>query len=438
MEKQKMDYEQLALDIKNGYDVNQLAKGMRSLLHNAASDDALDIARLLINNNANVEIKDRRHETPLHYAATGDSKSVAKLLIDNGANVNARNKYGTTPIHSAARQVSLSVLELLIANGADVNARDAKNNTPLHDAMAVSSFFVARTKNINIMPVINALLNHGAEVNAVGETGNTPLHVAASHGLEEVIDSLLKAGADETIVDSNGDRPEDSVFSLSDQYFGATLRTAIDHTVGAHLKTLSRKRMQFIQVGDYGEVDDSKWNDELEYFVMHVLVPKLRLYPSNRYISWVLNRIYADDNIAVMERDNILKAVDEKIDEKTEETSFDIDEYSYSDDMNPIEYEIMCSDILSRNGWNTRITSKSGDQGVDIFAEKDGRSVTLQCKRYSSPVGNKAVQEAHAGMGFMGATTAAVVTNSSYTQSAKQLAATLGILLLHHDELGDL
>jgi HJR/Mrr/RecB family endonuclease len=65
-------------------------------------------------------------------------------------------------------------------------------------------------------------------------------------------------------------------------------------------------------------------------------------------------------------------------------------------------------------------------------------SVVLQCKKSSTPVGNKAVQEAHAGKGFMDADYAIVVSNNSFTPSAKQLASTLGILLLHHDQLHDL
>lgn len=126
------------------------------------------------------------------------------------------------------------------------------------------------------------------------------------------------------------------------------------------------------------------------------------------------------------------------IEEAIDQAADDYEGTSYSDDMDPIEYENMCADILADGGWKTKMTSASGDQGVDIYAEKNGKSVVLQCKMYSSPVGNKAVQEAYAGMGFMGASMAIVVTNSSYTQSAKQLATSLGVLLLHHDELEDL
>jgi restriction system protein len=154
----------------------------------------------------------------------------------------------------------------------------------------------------------------------------------------------------------------------------------------------------------------------------------------NTYAKWVFRNIDEGSDLYIKTREDLVKVVEEAI----EEASYDDKGDVYSDDMNPVEYENMCADILSENGWVTRITSASGDQGVDVFAEKDGRSVVLQCKKYTSPVGNKAVQEAHAGRGFMGASAAAVVTNTSYTQSAKQLASTLGVLLLHHDELADI
>jgi HJR/Mrr/RecB family endonuclease len=62
----------------------------------------------------------------------------------------------------------------------------------------------------------------------------------------------------------------------------------------------------------------------------------------------------------------------------------------------------------------------------------------LQCKLYSNPVGNKAVQEAHAARGFYEAKWAIVVSNRTYTPSARELAHSLGVVLVHHDELATL
>jgi hypothetical protein len=67
-----------------------------------------------------------------------------------------------------------------------------------------------------------------------------------------------------------------------------------------------------------------------------------------------------------------------------------------------------------------------------------GVKVIIQCKHYSYPVGNDAVQEAIAGKTFERAQHAAVVSNASFTQHAKQLATTANVFLLHHENLAEL
>ena len=106
--------------------------------------------------------------------------------------------------------------------------------------------------------------------------------------------------------------------------------------------------------------------------------------------------------------------------------------------MSPYEYEEYCADILSKNGWAARATKKSGDQGVDVYAERDGISVVIQCKLTDTPVGNKAVQEIISGQKYMSADYAAVVSSAAYTPGARDLAKTAHVLLLDHDDLKDL
>lgn len=90
---------------------------------------------------------------------------------------------------------------------------------------------------------------------------------------------------------------------------------------------------------------------------------------------------------------------------------------------------------LVRFGWQARATSGSGDQGVDVIAEKYGIRVGIQCKRYASPVGNKSVQEALSGKKFHGLDVAAVLTTSKYTRAARQLAKSADVVLMTHYDL---
>lgn len=99
-------------------------------------------------------------------------------------------------------------------------------------------------------------------------------------------------------------------------------------------------------------------------------------------------------------------------------------------------FEVFVAQILRKIGFTgIQLTKGSCDQGVDILAEKDGIKYAIQCKRYSQPVGNKAVQEVFAGKTFYRCHVGAVVTNNYFTQSAKDLARENGIVLWGKDFL---
>lgn len=89
-------------------------------------------------------------------------------------------------------------------------------------------------------------------------------------------------------------------------------------------------------------------------------------------------------------------------------------------------------------GWTCRTTPAGGDQGIDIIAQKDGFRLGIQCKLYSQAVGNRAVQEALAGIQYYGLHLAAVLTNAPFTKSASDLAAAANVLLVSHYDIPNL
>lgn len=109
------------------------------------------------------------------------------------------------------------------------------------------------------------------------------------------------------------------------------------------------------------------------------------------------------------------------------------------DCMNGEEFERYCAALLGKNGF-TRIqmTPGSGDQGIDILAWKDQVKYGFQCKCYSRPVGNRAVQEVYSGKNFYNCNVGVVITNSSYTASAKELAKKNGIWLWDRKKMMEL
>jgi hypothetical protein len=87
-----------------------------------------------------------------------------------------------------------------------------------------------------------------------------------------------------------------------------------------------------------------------------------------------------------------------------------------------VEFEAHVAQLLREQGYSVQGTPVTGDQGADLIARKDGRVVAIQAKRYAGTVGNRAVQEVVAAMGFYGAGEGWVVTNSTFTPQAKALA----------------
>jgi HJR/Mrr/RecB family endonuclease len=116
---------------------------------------------------------------------------------------------------------------------------------------------------------------------------------------------------------------------------------------------------------------------------------------------------------------------------KAETYQSEVAAFGWSDDIDPIEFENRCAEAMRMAGWDASTTKGSGDQGVDVVAERDGVRLVLQCKRHSKSVGNKAVQEALSGKVYASADHAAVVTNAPFSKSAVELAEKTGVHLLH-------
>jgi restriction system protein len=184
-----------------------------------------------------------------------------------------------------------------------------------------------------------------------------------------------------------------------------------------HADQLARRRAQLVRADAYGKPIFDKWVEEINYFVSQHVEPKLTT---------------GEQSVLIKNRASITQWVIQRVEEVTcNRPAFE----AFSEKLTPTEFEAYCADQLRQSGWNAHVTRQSRDQGVDVIAEKNGVRIVLQCKLYSNPVGNKAVQEAAAARAFEQAHYCAVVSNSSYTSAAEQLAATNSVLLLHYSDL---
>lgn len=105
------------------------------------------------------------------------------------------------------------------------------------------------------------------------------------------------------------------------------------------------------------------------------------------------------------------------------------------DSMNGVEFEEFVAKMFDKLGYTTEVTKASGDQGVDVIAKKDGKVLGIQAKCYSGVVGNHAIMEVVAGMKYYECNCCVVVTNSTFTAAAKELAKANRVELWDRNDL---
>lgn len=109
-----------------------------------------------------------------------------------------------------------------------------------------------------------------------------------------------------------------------------------------------------------------------------------------------------------------------------------ITEYNMSDidAMEGHEFEHFIAALLRQLGYQkVEVTRGSGDQGVDVLAEKDDIRYAVQCKCYTTDLGNTPIQEVNTGKMIYQCHVGVVVTNRYFTQSAREAAKATGVLL---------
>jgi restriction system protein len=103
--------------------------------------------------------------------------------------------------------------------------------------------------------------------------------------------------------------------------------------------------------------------------------------------------------------------------------------------MGPAEFEQALALLCARDGCtHSQVAGRAGDLGADVIAfAPDGRKIVLQAKRYgpTTKVGGPDLQR-FAGTCFNvhQAGVAAVVTTSTFTKQASELATHMGIRLV--------
>jgi len=177
--------------------------GMTALLY-AARDGRLEVAKILVQAKANVNLADANGITPLLMAITNNHIALAKFLLEKGASATSADWWGRTPLwaaveirnrdfgrnneHEIDRPAALELIQALLDRGVDPNARTKEVPptrrfvTPLGDLSWVD--FTGQTPFLRAalagdITLMRLLLAKGADPNIPTQAGTTALMAAA-------------------------------------------------------------------------------------------------------------------------------------------------------------------------------------------------------------------------------------------------------------------
>ena len=170
-----------------------------------------DIAKYLIENGADVNVKNIEGEAILHRAVENTNYEMVKLLVENGANVNIRiGENGPTPLHMAVEKRAFEIVKLLVEHGADLNAIEGENGpTPLYIAaenrdLDIMKYLIEKGAKIDPesdiliyavetgnLEIVKLLVEKGVDINVENSRGTSPLDIAIINNYQDIIKYLL-------------------------------------------------------------------------------------------------------------------------------------------------------------------------------------------------------------------------------------------------------
>jgi ankyrin repeat protein len=153
----------------------------------------LNILRMLLDEGADVNGKDNQGFTPLHMAVALKNEECLRILLEYKPIIDVVNNYGKTPLGECCFWCHIGCAQLLLDAGADPNFN--------YKRPGLSPLAIAVTKDDRNM--IDLLLRHGAEIDVQDSAGQTPLMRAAQYGHAVASNVLIDAGARVNTADSN-------------------------------------------------------------------------------------------------------------------------------------------------------------------------------------------------------------------------------------------
>lgn len=182
--------------LSNGADITSKNNKELAPIHVAVDMNRVEaLKRLLDHPTMDPDMAGAMGATPLHYAAWKDVEECAKLLLENNAQLSKPNKIGSYPLHVAAQCSAYNTLTIFIKHLERQNKKmmteimnkfDYENNTVLHSAVVGGH-----------LKVVETILEAGADLKVKQTDGNTAVHMAASQGNVKMLETMFAQRPDE-------------------------------------------------------------------------------------------------------------------------------------------------------------------------------------------------------------------------------------------------
>jgi ankyrin repeat protein len=237
-----------------------------SPLYIAVQEENMDIAKYLIDNGADVNhINTREVWSILHLACHLKNLEMVKLLLDNDADIELTTNTGATPLYlicetGAHSEVTFDIIYDLLEAAEELGVEDEYINKK--EEHGYFPLYIACKEGDN--DIVELLLKRGANIEEKNEQGQTALMIAIQKNHEkshlEVIKTLLKAGADLLYTDNTGhtaldwaqESNDDDVIRLLIQYAPSTsssTSTSTSSRSSTSSNTSSRSKSKSFSVG---------------------------------------------------------------------------------------------------------------------------------------------------------------------------------------------
>ncbi|KAI8118790.1 Transient receptor potential cation channel subfamily A member 1 [Lucilia cuprina] len=186
---------------RNKIDIQQGGEHGRTALHLAAIYDHEECARILWGEQRNctreemISFYDSEGNVPLHSAVHGGDIKAVELCLKSGAKISKQQHDLSTPVHLACAQGAIEIVKLMFAMQPQekkicLSCTDVQKMTPLHCA----SMF-------DHPDIVEFLVKEGADINALDKEHRSPLLLAASRSGWKTVHLLIRLGANISIKD---------------------------------------------------------------------------------------------------------------------------------------------------------------------------------------------------------------------------------------------